>query len=164
MQHFNYLFVPPPGGGMERNMNEIMNEIIYYENSLLAEDLCFLQEVVGFGQANLMQADKAIKNSLFCVSAKVNGQIAGMGRVIGDGARIFYLQDVFIAPDYQRMGIGKEIVARMMKYINDNAFEQASTTVGLLAAKGKEDFYSKLGFQLRPNNGEGHGMIYRITK
>ena len=83
-----------------------MSEIIYYENTVTAEELCYLQKVVGFGEANVKQAAKAIKNSLFCVSAKVNGQIAGMGRVIGDGARIFYLQDVFIAPDYQKMGIG----------------------------------------------------------
>ena len=140
-----------------------MNEIIYYDNSVTAEDLCFLQASVGFGYANLMQADKAIMNSLFCVSAKVNGQIAGMGRVIGDGARIFYLQDVFIAPDYQRMGIGTEIVTRMMKYIKDNAFEHAHTTIGLMAAKGKEDFYEKMGFRLRPNEREGHGMMYTIN-
>lgn len=140
-----------------------MNEIIYYENSVTAEELCFLQSAVGFGQANMKQADKAIKNSLFCVSVKVNGQIAGMGRVIGDGARILYLQDVFIAPDYQRMGIGTEIVTRLVNYIKENAFEHARTVIGLMAASGKEDFYLKLGFRLRPNDNEGHGMMYTIN-
>lgn len=140
-----------------------MNEIIYYENSVTAEELCFLQAAVGFGHANMEQADKAIKNSLFCVSAKVNGQIAGMGRIIGDGARIFYLQDVFIAPDYQRMGIGTEIVTRMVNYIRENAFEHAHTAIGLMAAKGKDDFYLKLGFRIRPNDKEGHGMMYTIN-
>ena len=140
-----------------------MNEIVYYENCVTAEELCYLQAAVGFGQANMEQADKAIKNSLFSVSAKVNGQIAGMGRIIGDGARIFYLQDIFIAPDYQRMGIGTEIVSRMMKFIKENAFEHARTVIGLMAAKGKEDFYLKLGFRLRPNDKEGHGMMYGIN-
>jgi GNAT superfamily N-acetyltransferase len=140
-----------------------MSEIVYYENTITVKDLYFLQNSVGFGKANLMQAEKAIKNSLFCISAKVNGQIAGMGRVIGDGARIFYLQDVFIAPEYQRMGIGTEIVIRMVNYIKANAFEDAHTAIGLMAAKGKEDFYVKLGFRLRPNNTEGHGMIYTFT-
>jgi GNAT superfamily N-acetyltransferase len=141
-----------------------MNKIIYYENSITAEELCFLQASVGFGEANLKQADKAIKNSLYCVSSKVNGQIAGMGRVIGDGARIFYLQDVFIGPDYQRMGIGTEIVTRLMKFIEENAFEHARTAIGLMAAKGKEDFYLKLGFRQRPNDKEGHGMMYTLNK
>ncbi|WFR59577.1 GNAT family N-acetyltransferase [Anaerocolumna sp. AGMB13025] len=140
-----------------------MNDIIYYENTVTAEELCLLQAAVGFGQANIEQADKAIKNSLFCVSAMVNGKIAGMGRIIGDGARIFYLQDVFIAPDYQRMGIGTEIVTRMMKFIKNNSFEHAHTAVGLMAAKGKEDFYMKLGFRVRPNDHEGHGMIYTMN-
>lgn len=136
-----------------------MSEIIYYENKVTAEELCFLQASVGFGQANRLQAETAIRNSLYCISAKVHGQIAGMGRVIGDGARIFYLQDVFIAPGYQRRGIGTEIVTRLLQYIKDNAFDQAYTTIGLMAAKGKEDFYIKLGFRIRPNDMEGHGMM-----
>ncbi len=139
-----------------------MKEIKYYENEVTAKELYFLQESVGFGKANLMQAEKAIKNSLFCVSVKVNGQIAAMGRVVGDGARIFYLQDVFVAPDYQGLGIGREMMNRMMAYIKENAFEDARTTVGLMAAKGKEDFYLKLGFYMRPNDNEGHGMMYRL--
>lgn len=140
-----------------------MNEINYYENSVTAEELCFLQASVGFGHGDLKQADKAIKNSLFCVSTKVNGQIAGMGRVIGDGARIFYLQDVFIDPAFQNMGIGTEIITRMMEYIKNNAFEHAHTTIGLMAARGKEEFYLKLGFRLRPNEKEGPGMMYTFT-
>lgn len=139
-----------------------MNEIIY-KQSVTAEELCFLQAAVGFGKANIEQADKAIKNSLFCVSAKVNGQIAGMGRVIGDGARIFYLQDIFVAPDYQRMGIGTEIFTQLVNYIKENAFEHAHTAIGLMSARGKEDFYLKLGFRLRPNEKEGHGMMYSIN-
>lgn len=35
-----------------------MNEIIYYENSVTAEELYFLQATVGFGQVNMKQADK----------------------------------------------------------------------------------------------------------
>lgn len=137
-----------------------MNEIIYYENNILAEELLYLQDSVGFGKGNLAQADKAIKNSLYSVSARVNGEIAGMGRIVGDDARIFYLQDVFIAPKYQRMGIGTEIVNRLIGYIKENAFDDAFTTIGLMAAKGKEDFYTKLGFRLRPNEKEGHGMMH----
>jgi GNAT superfamily N-acetyltransferase len=141
-----------------------MDEIVYYENSVTAEEFYFLQESVGFGQLNLLQAEKAIKNSLYSVSAKVNGHIAGMGRVIGDGAKIFYLQDVFIAPDYQKMGIGTEIVTRMLKFIKENSFEGARTTIGLMAAKGKEDFYLKLGFRIRPNDNEGHGMVCTLIR
>jgi GNAT superfamily N-acetyltransferase len=137
-----------------------MNEVIYYENAVSAEELLYLQDSVGFGKGNLMQADKALQNSLYSVSAKINGEIAGMGRIVGDGAKIFYLQDVFITPKYQRMGIGTEIVNRLIAYVKENSFDDAFTTIGLMAAKGKEDFYTKLGFRLRPNEKEGHGMIH----
>jgi GNAT superfamily N-acetyltransferase len=139
-----------------------MYKVTYYENQVTAEELQYLQESVGFGKANLVQADKAIKNSLYLVSAKVDGKIAGMGRVIGDGARIFYLQDVYIAPDYQRIGIGTEIMTRLLTYIKENAIKNAHTTIGLMAAKGKENFYQKLGFRIRPNEKEGPGMMYNF--
>ena len=35
-------------------------------------------------------------------------------------------------------------------------------TVGLMAAKGKEEFYQKLGFRSRPNENEGDGMMINI--
>jgi GNAT superfamily N-acetyltransferase len=142
---------------------KIMMDVLYYENDVSAQELVFLQASVGFGHADLLQADKAIKNSLFCVSAKVDGQIAGMGRVVGDGARIFYLQDVFIAPPYQRMGIGTEIVTRLLEYIKHNSIDGARTTIGLMAAKEKETFYSRFGFRTRPNDKEGPGMVYTFT-
>lgn len=59
--------------------------------------------------------------------------------------------------DYQRMCIGTEIVTQMVNYIKENAFEHAHTAIGLMSARGKEDFYLKLGFRLRPNDKEGHG-------
>ncbi|MDF2590044.1 MAG: family acetyltransferase [Anaerocolumna sp.] len=140
-----------------------MYEITFYENQVTAEELLYLQESVGFGKANLLQSEKALKNSLYCISAKVDGKTAGMGRVIGDGARIFYLQDVFIAPDYQRMGIGTEIMTHLLNYIKANAIEHAHTTIGLMSAKGKENFYLKFGFRVRPNEKEGPGMMFNFT-
>ena len=38
------------------------------------------------------------------------------------------------------------------------------STVGLMAAKGKEGFYEKLGFKGRPDNGCGAGMMCYVEK
>lgn len=35
-------------------------------------------------------------------------------------------------------------------------------TVVLMAAKGKEEFYRKLGFRVRPNGCEGAGMMLQF--
>lgn len=84
--------------------------MILYENKLTAEEFCNLQEAVGFGRPNLAQVEIGLRNSIYTVSAKVDDKIVGMGRLVGDGARIFYIQDVFINRDYQNQGIGTAIV------------------------------------------------------
>ena len=94
----------------------------------------------------------------------MDGKIIGMGRIIGDGARIFYIQDLIIHPDHQRMGIGTEIVKKLIAYIEKLQLSNCSIMVGLMSAKGKEDFYKKFGFRTRPNDFQGCGMILNINK
>jgi len=77
-----------------------------------------------------------------------------MGRLVGDGARVFYIQDVFIKPEYQRRGIGKLIVAKLLEYIKSNGVVNSNIMIGLMAAKGMEKFYSELGFRIRLNEKE----------
>lgn len=38
------------------------------------------------------------------------------------------------------------------------------SSVGLMSAKGKEDFYKKFGFMERPNESYGAGMIQYLKK
>ena len=37
---------------------------------------------------------KALKNSLYVVAAYADDRIVGMGRIVGDGAVICYIQDI----------------------------------------------------------------------
>ena len=54
------------------------------------------------------------------------------------------------------------IVEKLLDYIKDNSIPNSRVTVGLMAAKGKEEFYQKLGFRIRPNEEEGNGMMINI--
>lgn len=139
-----------------------MGNITLLENRLTAEQFCDLQEAVGFGRRNHEQIEKAIENSIYSISVNVDGEIVGMGRLVGDGARIVYIQDVCIKPKYQRKGLGKLIVEKLLEYIKNNGVINSYITVGLMAAKGKEEFYQKLGFRIRPNEKEGNGMMINI--
>lgn len=132
--------------------------MIIYENKLSAGELCALQESVGFGRPNLKQIEVALKNTIYAISVEVDDEIVGMGRLVGDGARIFYIQDVFIHPKYQDQGIGTIIVEKLLLYIRSMGLEQSSIMVGLMAAKGKEKFYEKFGFKIRPNDRQGSGI------
>ncbi|MGN0537521.1 MAG: GNAT family N-acetyltransferase [Acutalibacteraceae bacterium] len=135
-----------------------------YENKLTAEDFCDLQEAVGFGRPNLSQIKTALKNSIYIVSAEIDGEVVGMGRLVGDYARIFYIQDVFISPNYQRQGIGTAIMKKLLSYIKDLNLVDCNIMVGLMSAKGKEDFYKRFGFKVRPNDFQGCGMMMNIEK
>jgi GNAT superfamily N-acetyltransferase len=134
------------------------------ENELTAEQFCIIQQSVGFGIPNLDQTKVALKNSLYSVSIEADSEIVGMGRLIGDGARIFYIQDLNIMPNYQRQGLGTLILTKLLDYVKNiktvNSYQ--SIAVGLMSAKDKEEFYKKFGFRKRPNEIEGNGMMLNI--
>lgn len=125
-------------------MENLKYELI--DNILTAEDFVRLKVATGFMNRPLEQADKAIKNGLFNVSAVLDGKVIGMGRLVGDGAMYWYLQEIIVLPEYQGKGIGKAIVNHLLEYIKNTAIPGTGVEVGLTAVKGKEPFYEKLGF------------------
>ena len=119
---------------------------VLLDNSLRAEDFIRLKVAAGFMDRPLKQAEKALENGLFNVSAYSEGKVVGMGRLVGDGAMYWYLQEIIVLPEYQGMGIGKSIVNRLIENIKSTALPGTAIEVGLTAVKGKEQFYEKFGF------------------
>lgn len=106
--------------------------------------------------AELVQ--KGLSNTLFSVVVRNDTQeIIGMGRVIGDGAVYLHIQDVIVHPAYQRQGVGKLMMRHIMDFVDRTAGK--NTNVGLMSSRGREKFYSDLGFIERPNDRFGSGMI-----
>lgn len=121
----------------------------------------YLCESVGWtNYMNFEVAETSLKNSIHCITVKDNEQIVGMGRIVGDGAIYFYIQDVVVHPDFQKHGIGNEIMNLLVEYLNRNAPDKAF--VGLFASQGKETFYEKFNFKdFSPNM---TGMFTVISK
>jgi GNAT superfamily N-acetyltransferase len=55
------------------------------------------------------------------------------------------ISKIVVHPDYQKNGIGKEIMNHLVEYLNINAPDKAF--VGLFASQGKEPFYEKYEFK-----------------
>ncbi len=131
------------------------------ENTLTPEEFIRLRVAAGFLEVPYAQAEKALENGLFTVSAYYEEQLVGMGRLIGDGSMYWYIQDVAVLPEYQRKGIGTAIVERLVDYAQDS-LTAPWASVGLTARKGKELFYEKLGFTTLPSDACGAGMTRRL--
>ena len=67
-----------------------------------------------------------------------------MGRVVGDGAFYFYIQDVAVHPDHQRRGLGRQVVRRLCDQIE--AMAGADCFVGLFATPDGQTLYAREGF------------------
>lgn len=100
---------------------------------------------------------QALHSSLYCISVYNKDDIIGTGRVVGDAILCFYIQDIMVAPQAQRQGIGSIIMNHIMSYIYNTATQGAY--VGLMSKKGKEEFYERFGFVKRPNDIMGNGMV-----
>jgi len=72
------------------------------------------------------------------------GHAIGMGRVLSDGVSDGYIQDLVVLPEYRNKGIGKEIVAALVRQCSHAGI----TWIGLIAEPGTESFYQPLGFGL----------------
>lgn len=121
-----------------------------------------LKDSVGWGVSDLKAVKKALKNTLYCVCAFDKEKIVGMGRIIGDDSMVYYIQDLIISPEYQGKGIGSKLMEKLMEYLKKNAGQHI--IVGLFSAKGKEKFYEKYGFWIRPNDKFGAGMCQFLRK
>ncbi|MGE6617220.1 GNAT family N-acetyltransferase [Bacillus mycoides] len=125
------------------------------------EEYKYLCDSVGWtNYMNFEVADTSLKHSIHCITVKDNEKIVGMGRIVGDGSIYFYIQDIVVHPDYQKHGIGKEIMHLLVAYLNENAPDKAF--VDLFASQGKESFYEKFDFKnYSPNM---TGMFTVISK
>lgn len=125
-------------------MNKFEYQLV--DNELTAKDFIRLKVATGFMDRPIEQVEKALNNDLFDVTAVYNGEVIGMGRLVGDGYMYWYLQEIIVLPEFQGLGIGKKIVNRLLDYIRENTEPGTIVSVGLTAAAGKDTFYEKFGF------------------
>jgi ribosomal protein S18 acetylase RimI-like enzyme len=102
---------------------------------------------------------ESLKNELFSVCVFDQKQIIGMGRVVGDGAIYFYIQDIIVHPDYQNLGLGRRIMESIEEYLQNNC--HYNSFVGLMAAEGLIEFYHKFGYEVRPSTKPG---MYKMIR
>lgn len=104
---------------------------------------------------------EAFEKTLYSVSVYDGDKIIGCGRLVGDKTMVVYLQSIMVVPEYQRQGIGTEIINRLIQKVKEYKEKSPELRCYLFSYKGKEKLYEKFGFISRPNDEYGAGMMYK---
>ena len=134
-------------------------KIKYIERRPTADEMNMLQESVGWGRRDEKIIEEALDNTLYSLCVYDEDKLIGYGRIIGDKTIFLYIQDIMVAPVYQKQKIGSTIIKKILDKVNEYKKINPEIRVYLGADKGKEKFYEKFGFITREENGLGSGMI-----
>ena len=89
-------------------------------------------------------ATRGLANTLYGVSLMRDGEVIGMGRVIGDNGTVFAIVDIAVRPDHQGQGLGKRIMAALDDWLRIHAPESAYVMV--IADGDARHLYAQFGF------------------
>ena len=103
------------------------------------DEFIALRLAAGLSAKTTEAAQRGLPASLFSVCVRDNGRLIGMGRVIGDGGCNFEVVDVAVHPEYQRRGLGYQIMEVLMNDLRGNA--PKSAYVCLIADHGAPALY-----------------------
>lgn len=101
------------------------------------------------------QLYQAAKNSWYHISIYDQDQLIAFGRMISDGIYQALICDVMVDPNYQQKGLGKQIIEELVSKCHESGIQ----SIQLFSAKGKQNFYKKLGFQERELDAPGMTLV-----
>lgn len=124
-----------------------------------AADYVNLRLVCGLSRKNLAASEIGLKNSIFLVTLWAQERLVGMGRLIGDGGCFFQVCDIAVHPDYQGRGFGKQIMAAITDYMDNNL--PKNSYVSLIADLPADQLYAQFGFEPTAPDSIGMCKYYR---
>ncbi len=93
---------------------------------------------------NVSVMEAMIRNANLIITAWDGDQLVGISRSLTDFAYVAYLADLAVHSDYQKMGIGTELISQT------RAALEPTCMLTLLAAPKANDYYPKIGFEHNP--------------
>ena len=115
-------------------------KLIYNSDNIDCDELSNLYKIAPLGDKKPNDLKTVFSNSMFKCFVYSDKTLIGVGRALADGMDCSYICDVAIHPEYQGKGIGKDIVNKLIE------LSKGHNKIILYSIPGKEQFYSKLGF------------------
>ncbi|PGE60245.1 GNAT family N-acetyltransferase [Bacillus wiedmannii] len=106
--------------------------------------LLSLYESLEWNSLNLTlnELEQMCKQSWYAIYAFDDKKLVGMGRIISDGVITGVICGVCVLPEYQSIGIGKEIVERLIQHC-----EQNKVIPQLMCVEKLQSYYESIGFE-----------------
>ena len=138
--------------------------IEYIDKAPTLEEYKEMRRAVNFMVLSDRIASNALNNAFHITTVRDNGKAIGMIRVLSDGSYANFITDVIVIPEYQKRGIGTEMVRRTVDFMKTTLQPGETIVLYLMSAIGKESFYKQFGFRERPNEVWGAGMSQWLEK
>lgn len=122
------------------------------------EDYLRLRINAGLSAKAEANAVAGLPNTWFAVVARRDGQVVGMGRIIGDGGLFFQIVDMAIEPAHQGRGLGKAIMTALMDRLRSHA---QGAYVSLIADGEANRLYAQYGFEPTMPKSIGMAQVIR---
>ncbi len=82
--------------------------------------------------------EKMCKNADIMITARFEGKLVGVARSLSDFTFATYLSDLAVDEEFQKLGIGKRLIAETKKFVPEGKLI-------LLAAPTAREYYPKIG-------------------
>ena len=138
--------------------------IEYIDEAPTLEEYKEMRRAVNFMVLSDRIAGNALNNAFHITTVRDCGRAIGMIRVLSDGSYANFITDVMVIPEYQKQGIGRELMRRTVDFMKSTLEPGETIVLYLMSAIGKEEFYKQFGFRERPNEVWGAGMSQWLTR
>ena len=112
------------------------------------EDYLRLRADSGMGEKVPSHAAIALRGSLYTACLYDGEALVAFGRVVGDGAISFVVNDIMVHPSYRRQGLGDQIMSAIDEYFDAHAY--ADSYICLIANQPADKLYLKHKFAYLP--------------
>lgn len=131
-------------------------------NQLTATDFISLTDSVGWLPLPEEQVKHALARSVATFAAfDDEDNLMGMARLLGDGAFIFYIEDMIVNPKFQNQHVGTAIIEKSIETVKEMKHPDWFVTLDVMSDPEPEtiSYYEKFGFKQGAN-----GMMMDINQ
>lgn len=126
-----------------------MGRVEYQQgNSLGLDEVIELYHASTLGERRPVHNREVMKgmmeNSDLIITAWLNSRLIGIARTLTDFAYVAYLADLAVHGEFQKKGVGKELLKRTRDSLPPTCL------LVLLSAPKANDYYPKMGFEHHP--------------